>query len=134
MIKAKYLTPAVITPSPERDEKGRPRLTPENKIQFPMVKAPDGRSFYMAFTDSIEFRKWKQEEENLFALAFPEYAGLILRKGNPAAGVVINPFGSNVMITREMIVSLAAAGMKRREEAQKNARKSSEERQPGGSC
>ena len=116
MMKAKYLTPAVIEPKPEKDGNGRAQLTPGNKIRFPMLNAPDGKSFYMAFTDSIEFRKWKKEEQDTLVLTFPEYAGLILRKGNTAAGFVINPFGGNIVISRDMLMSLAAGIQKAREE------------------
>lgn len=42
---------------------------------------------------------------------FDDYAGMLLRKdaqGNisPALGFVINPFGGNIVVTREMVASM----------------------------
>ena len=48
---------------------------------------------------------------------FDDYAGMLLRKdaqGNisPALGFVINPFGGNIVVTREMVASMIAAKLK----------------------
>lgn len=48
---------------------------------------------------------------------FDDYAGMLLRKdaqGNssPALGFVINPFGGNIVVTREMVAGMIAAKLK----------------------
>lgn len=118
-MKANFLAPVVITPMPEPDEKGDVRLTSEHKIQFPMLTAPDGKHFFMAYTDRTELKKWKDEEnQQTFAMTFDDYAGMLFKKdaqGNmsPASGFVINAYGGNIVITREMAASLMAAKMSR---------------------
>lgn len=96
--KAKFLSPVVIDPVPQPDEKGQVKIARDSKVQFPMLSTEDGRKFFMAFTDWIELKKWKDEEnQQTFAMNFDDYAGMLLRKdaqGNisPALGFVINPF------------------------------------------
>lgn len=112
MLKAEFFLPAQITPEPSMDDKGQVKLTAENKVQFPMLTAPDGKVFFMAFTDKMELKKWKDEEkQHTFAAVFDEYASMILRKDSQAAGFVINPFGSNIVVPKEMIGSVIAARM-----------------------
>ena len=50
-------------------------------------------------------------------MSFDDYAGMLLRKdaqGNssPALGFVINPFGGNIVVTREMVAGMIAAKLK----------------------
>lgn len=116
--KAKFLAPVVIDPVPQPDEKGQVKIAKDAKIQFPMLSTEDGRRFFMAFTDWTELKKWRDEEnQQTFAMNFDDYAGMLLRKdaqGNisPALGFVINPFGGNIVVTREMVASMIAAKLK----------------------
>ena len=97
--KAKFLSPVVIDPVPVPDENGRVTIA-------------------MAFTDWTELKRWRDEEnQQTFAMNFDDYAGMLLRKdaqGNisPALGFVINPFGGNIVVTREMVASMIAAKLK----------------------
>lgn len=110
MMKAKFLAPAIIDPAPETGADGQPKLTPGSKIQFPMLTAPDGKNYFMAFTDKMELKLWKDEEGiPVFALAVDDYAGMTLRQGSQAAGFVINPYGGNIVIAKEMLGALMAA-------------------------
>ena len=116
--KAKFLAPVVIDPVPQPDEKGQVRIPRDAKVQFPMLSTEDGRKFFMAFTDWMELKKWKDEEnQQTVAMNFDDYAGMLLRKdaqGNssPALGFVINPFGGNIVVTREMVAGMIAAKLK----------------------
>ena len=116
--KAKFLCPVVIDPVPVPDENGRVTIARDAKVQFPMLSTEDGRKFFMAFTDWTELKRWRDEEnQQTFAMNFDDYAGMLLRKdaqGNisPALGFVINPFGGNIVVTREMVASMIAAKLK----------------------
>lgn len=119
MMNSKLMAPAIVTPAPEADGEGVLKVAPGSKIQFPMLNAPDGKSFFMAFTDKMEFKKWKDEEGvPFFAMNVDEYAGMVLRKDSQAAGFVINPFSDNIMVPREMLASLMAAKLAKIKEAQ----------------
>lgn len=113
---AKLLAPAVIDPAPEEDAEGNLKLIPGSKILFPMLNAPDGKMFFMGFTDDMEYQKWVEQNQSLptFALKFDDYVGMMLNKdaqGNPcpALGFVINPYGANLVVSRDMIAGIMGA-------------------------
>ena len=71
------------------------------------------------FTDWSELKKWKDEEgQQTFAVSFKDYADMLFRKdakGNvsPAGGFVINPYGGNIVVTKELAASFIAASIQR---------------------
>lgn len=110
MLQARFLSPVIITPPPEPDETGKVHLTKDNKIQFPMLTASDGNSYFMAFTDMEELTNWsKEEKKQTFIMKFDDYAAMVLGKDSRAAGFVVNPYGGNIIITKENIARLTAA-------------------------
>ena len=122
LMKAEFLSPAIVAPAPGEGADGKPAMEPGSKVQFPMLSTADGKKFFMAFTDSREYDKWKEknlqgnggQEMPSFALKIEDYAAMLLRKdaqGNfcPALGVVINPFGANIVLPREMLAGLMSA-------------------------
>ncbi len=116
LTKAELLSPAIIEPAPKEDDSGKLAILPGSKVQFPMLSAPDGKKFFMAFTDTREYDKWKEKNSDFpaFALKLEDYAAMVLRRdaqGNicPALGVVINPFGANIVLPREMLAGIMSA-------------------------
>lgn len=119
MAKASFLSPAIIEPAPTEGPDGKPVIAPGSKVQFPMLTGAEGMRFFMAFTDNVEYEKWLEKtppEKRLpyFALTIEDYASLVLRrdaKGNicPALGIVINPFGANIIVPREMLAGMMSA-------------------------
>ncbi len=119
MMKSNFICPVIITPAPQTDAEGKMKMAPGSKVQFPMLSASDGKNFFMAFTDKMEYDKWKHEEgASFFAVNMDEYAGMILRKDAQAAGFVINPYSANIVIPREMLGAVMAAKIARIKEAQ----------------
>lgn len=109
LMNAKLMCPVKISPAPEMGEDGKYKLTQENKVQFPMLGGRDGKKFFMAFTDKMEYEKLKKEEGTAFAaLVLDEYAGMVLRKDAQAEGVVLNPLGANIVLPKEMLGALMA--------------------------
>lgn len=114
MMKAVYLRPALVTPRPEPDEKGAVKLGPENRLQFPMLTAPDGKHFFMMFTDKTEYEKWEGRNNKELTLVqgnMEEACMMTLQKDSIASGAVINPFGNSVVVGKEMMMQLIAAKM-----------------------
>ena len=115
----KLLAPALIEPAPEEDAEGNLKLIPGSKVQFLMLSTPDGKQFFMGFTDDMEYQKWVEHNKPLptFALQFDDYVGMMLNKdaqGNPcpALGFVINPYGANLVVPREMIAGIMGARLR----------------------
>lgn len=117
LMKAHFLAPVIIDPPPKADEMGRVKFTAENKVQFPMLPTKDGVQFFMAFTDYDELKKWQAKEgQQTMAFTFNDYANLLFRKNkegqtSPAMGFVINPFGENVVVTKQMVAKYMAMKM-----------------------
>lgn len=115
---AKFLAPALIDPSPEEDEEGSLKLLPGSKVQFPMLSASDGNKYFMGFTDDAEYQLWVEKNRlcPTFALQLDDYIGMMMRKdaeGNPclAQGLVINPYGSNLVLHKDMLARMMADRM-----------------------
>lgn len=118
LLKASFLVPSIIDPEPVADEEGNLKITSKSKVQFPMLTAPDGKNFFMGFTDLKEYRKWVEKNGDLptFALKFDDYVNMILGKKTQenmpsAQGLIINPMGSNVIVSREMFMGVVASRM-----------------------
>lgn len=115
VMKAVFLSPVAITPAPVQDESGEFHMQEGSQMQFPILKAADGKQFFMAFTDLMELKKWKDEEgQQTLSMRLENYAQMLFGKDsqgnmNPASGFAINPFGGNIIITREMLAGFMAA-------------------------
>lgn len=116
--KASLISPALIEPEPVENAEGTLVIAPGSKIQFPMIFTPNKKSFFMGFTDISEYKKWQEKNKELpfFALKFEDYVGMLMGKdahGNlcPALGFVINPYGENVVVPRELVAGIMAARM-----------------------
>lgn len=118
LLKASLLAPALINPAPEEDEEGSLKLIPGSKIQFPMLLTPDGKQYYMGFTDEVEYQLWVEKNHPCptFAMAFDDYIGMMTHKdsdGNviPTDGIVINPYGADLVMPKDMLAQIMANRM-----------------------
>lgn len=107
VMRANFLSPVIITPLPEPDGDGKTVLKEETTISFHMITDNADNSYFPAFTDWDELRKWNKEENvQTLISSFDDYAAMILDKSGPCEGFVINPFGTNIPFSRAMIESL----------------------------
>lgn len=118
LTKSSFLAPAMIDPEPVADGEGALAVKPGSRVQFPMLLAPDGKKFFMGFTDAKEYQKWVEKNKQLpfFALKFDDYANMFFGRDaqgneNPALGLVINPMGANVVVPKEMVAGIIGARM-----------------------
>lgn len=118
LTKAQLQAPALIEPAPGADGEGRLTLSPGSRVQFPMLSSPEGKKFFMGFTDPKAYLKWTEGngEMPFFALKFEDYLNMLLSRdaqGNEcqASGIVINPMGANVMVPKDMLARVVAARM-----------------------
>ena len=114
--KARLIAPAVFTPAPEKDAEGNLKPLPGSKVQFPMLATSDGQKYFMGFTDDAEYQLWVEKNQlcPTFALLFDDYIGMLLQKdaeGNPnqAQGIVINPYGLNLVVHKDMLAQVMGA-------------------------
>ncbi len=113
IMHAKFLSPVNIEPKPVPDESGRIKMDPNSKVQLPMLSTQDGSHFFMAYTDMDELKKWKFEDnQQIFGFDFKDYVSMLQQPENVSKGVIINPFGHNLLIPKEMIDNMIANGQR----------------------
>ncbi len=119
--KARFLSPAVIQVKNEEGEfvtavegKSDPRNT---RVNFMMLSQKDGKKFLPAFTSIDEVRKWRKEEnlQNVVS-TFDQYLGIITSDENGPDGLVLNPFGENIIMPRELLLKLREAADKMKDQ------------------
>ena len=104
VVHAKFLAPVMVDPAPVLNENGVSTIAPNSKINMPMLSTPDGKHFFMAFTDVSELQKWKKEEnQQVFAFDFKHYLNMLATENSASDGIVINPFGHNLLLPRTML-------------------------------
>lgn len=81
---------------------------PSTRIRFEDIQNTAGEKYYLAFTDLDEYAKWNKEEDHNSALimTMEEFGNLLIRNINDLKGFVINPFGENVSISKDLLLSL----------------------------
>ena len=115
LLHAKLLSPVVITPPPVADETGKVKLTEENKISVPMMAGPDGRKFFMAYTDMAELKKLKSEAQlNVFGFNFQDYAVMIAQADDKCDGLVINPQSNGPIVNKAMVGAIMDSVLKKK--------------------
>ena len=71
------------------------------------VSNKDGSKFFPAFTDWLEFLKWKNDPEaDTMVITFDQYCGILLKQGVDINGIVINPSETNIVIRKEKMAEM----------------------------
>ena len=91
---------------------------PSARIKFEDIQNTEGEKFYLAFTDMDEYAKWNEDGKHNQALimTMEDFGNILIRHINDLRGFVINAYGENVSITKDLLLSL----LKQRE-AKQNA-------------
>ncbi len=81
---------------------------PSTRIKFEEIKNVEGDSYYLAFTDMNEYNKWNQDgsHDKALIMNIENYGDILIRNVNDLKGFVINPYGENISISKELLLSL----------------------------
>lgn len=102
LLEAQLLIPISVEVLEEKDENGNERL-----IHFKMIQNTAKQSYFLAFSDLTELKKWKDEPDRRCAvMTFDDYAALVLDTGSDAEGIALDPFGSNLIMTKDIVRTL----------------------------
>lgn len=93
---------------------------PSTRIRFESIQNTEGDKYYLAFTDMNEYEKWNENGHNEKALimTMEDFGNILIRQVNDLKGFVINPYGENVSISKQLLLSL----LKQREARQNSDR------------
>ena len=65
-----------------------------------------GEHFLMAFIDWDELKKWFQNEnQQTLILPYEDYQGIIIKNDSVYQGMVINPFGENIVLDGSILAN-----------------------------
>ena len=123
IIKATFLCPATVSIPPKVDEDGDLYLPEDCEVSHNMVRDKQGRLLLLAFTSQEEMDKWMQTRDIKdfvygFGMNFTEYADMMIQKlpdgtRGPAEGFVIDPYGCNMVVDRDMVANIFVRLMNR---------------------
>ena len=107
LLKAKFLAPAGLegwTNIP----KGKQVLEQDVKFNLLSIQDEQGSMYLPAFTDWSEVDKWNNDTEmKTMVFTLRDYAGAFTNN-QELVGIVINPYGENLVLNREMIYSVVS--------------------------
>lgn len=116
ILKAMFLCPATLSVPPSLGEDGNLYLQNDCEISHKMVMDMQNRPLLLAFTSQEEMDKWMNQHEITefiygFGMSFTEYAELMMQKlpdgsRGPAQGFVIDPYGCNLIVDRDMVANI----------------------------
>ena len=107
VLHSHFLSIVTFSVEPTPSDNGTAVFQKGAVLSLPMLTTQDGKSFYPAFTDWEELKKWAAltAPPKTLVLSFDDYAGMVLGK-EEAAGVVINPFSDNFLLNYQTLAHL----------------------------
>lgn len=101
IFKGEYIIPADISGLKLKGNSGNVvDVANDSRVSFPVLQSKDGKKFYPFFTDWNEFRKYDMESKyTIMAGGFRDMQNF----AGKADGIVINPFGANIILNNEML-------------------------------
>ncbi|WP_044974366.1 enhanced serine sensitivity protein SseB C-terminal domain-containing protein [Ruminococcus sp. HUN007] len=111
--RATFITPAVVE---VKGEDGEFRVAEdssqkgETRIQFMMLQNDKKERFLPAFTSMEEVRKWRKEDHFQTVICnFDQYINIVASDAEGPRGLAIDPYGSNILLSRELLEGLKSA-------------------------
>ena len=107
LVRSPLLAPAVFDlqgqPAPKPEADGRVQLPKETKISLVMVTSPEGKRYYLGFSDWDAVHEWQKAQpkaaQQIILLRFDDYANMIAKNAE-ASGLVINPGDNSLRLER----------------------------------
>ena len=112
LVRSPLLAPAVFDlqgqPAPKPDADGRVQLPKNTKISLVMVNSPEGKHYYLGFSDWDAVHAWQKKPEQgrqVIMLRFDDFANMV-SKNPDASGMVINPGENSLRLEKPLIESV----------------------------
>ena len=105
--QAQFLVPTQHEGPAELLEDGRVKISADTKLKFLVLKTSEDKQFIPVFSDAFEFAKQEKNGEwNAGVFRYQDIIHFIQDRD----GIVINPKGQSVVLTKDRIMALEAAG------------------------
>ncbi len=104
---AQFIIPTQHEGPTDVGEDGRIKIGKDTKLKFPVLRTNEDKQFLPVFTDPFEFSKNAANKEwNAGVFRYQD----VLRFAAEKDGVVINPQGQSLVLTRDRMMALEMAG------------------------
>ncbi len=104
--KAQFIAPIELPESLENvptDENGQK----QTQARLLAVSSKDAPKMFPAFTDWLEFLKWKNDPDaDTMVITFDQYCDILLKQNIDVQGIVINPAETGVMIRKQRMAQI----------------------------
>ena len=115
--QASFIVPVKIEPKAPAAGGGRTAFEQETTISFALLTDASGRPWYPTFTSVEELRKWNGDPgQQTLVLSFEDFGTLVDPKQH--AGVVVDPFGQNLILNAERLYQILGKATQHTVEAQ----------------
>lgn len=106
-ISTNFLIPAQWDKDPSRNEKGVLVFEPNTQFQLSLIQNDKGDSFFPIFSSMDQLKKWDQDSEiHSLVMTYNQYMPFVKMALNQIHGIVIDPFGANVLLDCNLLVEL----------------------------
>ena len=112
LVRSPLLAPATFDlqgqPAPAPGPDGRVQLPKDTKINLIMVNSPEGKHYYLGFSDWDAVHEWQQKAsqgQQVIVLRFDDFANMVT-KNEQASGLVINPGDNSLRLEKPLIESV----------------------------
>lgn len=105
IFKAKFLCPINMEIG-KTTQKGNHKIVLGEGTSIALLSIDNKQSehFLMAFTDWDELKKWKKNyAQQTLILSYEDYQEIVIKNDSAYHGMVINPFGENIILDRQML-------------------------------
>ncbi len=108
VLKASFITPVKITPDPPApDAEGKTVLPKETVIGFVTLENAEKEELFLAFTDWQQLAIWRVKgDEQTIVVTYDDLSTLVLDPRGKSSGFVINPYGDNIVIRKQLIKTI----------------------------
>lgn len=102
LIKAKFLAPVSLK-NWKSNSKGKQVLEHDVEFRLMSIQDKENNIYLPAFTDWNEISKWRNDDElKTIIFTFQDYAKIFMNN-KEMVGLVINPYGENLVINKQQI-------------------------------
>ena len=107
-VSTNFLIPAQWDKEPTRNEKGVLVFEPNTQFQLSLIQNDKGDSFFPVFSSMDQLKKWDQDSEiHSLVMTYNQYMPFVKMALNQIHGIVIDPFGANVLLDCNLLVPFA---------------------------
>jgi hypothetical protein len=104
---AQLLVPTQHEGPTETDENGRIKIGKDTKLKFMVLKTQEDKQFLPVYTDPFEFaKKGVTKDWNAGVFRYQD----VIRFIQDREGIVVNPLGQSLVLTKDRIMALEVAG------------------------